>query len=126
MKARQSGITLLGFLIVLVVVGFFGYMAMKLGPSYLEFLGVKKAMSQIASEGADGKSLDSIRRELFFKMNFQYVDDATIKPSDITIARQSGAATLNVDYEKQMPFMFNIDFLLHFENSVPLQGNLGN
>lgn len=124
--SRQSGITLIGFLIVLIVIGFFGYMAMKLVPSYIEFMGVKKALNQIATSGTQGKSLDEIRRELFFKMNFQYVDDATISPSDITIVRNRGdASTLNVDYDKQVPFIANVDFLLHFDSSVPLQGNVG-
>ncbi|HEY1589084.1 MAG TPA: DUF4845 domain-containing protein [Rhodanobacter sp.] len=125
MKSRQSGITLIGFLIVMAVVGFFAYMAMKLLPSYSEYAGVVKAMNQIATEGTGGKTLDAIRRELFFKMNFQYVDDATIKPADITIVRSNGDANqLHVEYDKQIPFMYNISFLLHFEKSVSLQGNV--
>ena len=125
MKSKQSGITLIGFLIVLMVVGFFGYMALKILPSYSEFMGVSKSMNQIATEGTAGKSLDDIRRALMFKMNFQYVDDATIKPKDITIKRDSGGVTsLNVVYDKQIPFMYNIDFLLHFQKSVTLTGNL--
>ena len=47
MKSKQTGITLIGFLIILAVVAFFGYMAMKLVPSYVEFMGVKKAMNQM-------------------------------------------------------------------------------
>lgn len=126
MKSRQTGVTLIGFLIIMAIVGFFAYMAMKLFPSYSEYMGVTKAMNQIATEGTNGKSLDEIRRELMFKMNFQYVDDATIKPKDITIQRDTGGASqLNVAYDKQVPFMYNIDFLLHFDKSVPLQGNVG-
>ncbi|WP_243041093.1 DUF4845 domain-containing protein [Dyella sedimenti] len=125
MKSKQSGITLIGFLFILVVVGFFGFMAMKLVPSYTEFMGVDKAMNQVASSGVEGKSLDDIRRDLMFKLGFQYVDDATIKPKDITITRDNGAAQLNVSYDKRIPFMYNIDFLLHFEKSVALQGNVG-
>jgi hypothetical protein len=126
MKSKQSGITLIGFLIIIIVVGFFGYMAMKLLPSYSEYMGVVKAMNQIGTEGMSGKTLDDVRRELMFKMNFQYVDDATIKPADITIKRDTtGASQLQVVYDKQIPFMYNIDFLLHFDKSVPLQGNVG-
>jgi hypothetical protein len=126
MKFKQSGVTLIGFLIIMAIVGFLGYMAMKLLPSYSEYMGVTKAMNQIATEGTNGKSLDDIRRELMFKMNFQYVDDATIKPTNITIKRDSGGASqLLVIYDKQIPFMYNIDFLLHFNKSVPLQGNVG-
>lgn len=126
MKKTQSGITLIGFLIVLLVLGFFGFMAMKLVPAYTEFMGVNKAMNQVASNGVEGKTLDDIRRDLMFKMGFQYVDDSTIKPKDITISRKNNAAELHVEYEKRIPFMYNIDFLLHFEKSVSLQGNLGN
>ncbi|MBN8895735.1 MAG: DUF4845 domain-containing protein [Rhodanobacter sp.] len=126
MKSKQSGITLIGFLLIIVVVGFFAYMAMKLAPSYSEYMGVTKAMNQIATEGTNGKSLDSIRRDLMFKLGFQYVDDATVKPANITIKRDAGGTSvLTVAYDKQIPFMYNIDFLLHFNKSVPLQGNVG-
>lgn len=123
MKSKQAGITLIGFLFVLIIVGFFGYMAMKLLPAYSEFMGVSKAMTQISTNGVDGKSLDDIRRDMMFKMGFQYVDDSTIKPKDITIDRTNGTK-LHVAYDKQVPFMYNIDFLLHFQKSVPLQGNV--
>ena len=125
MKKQQSGITLIGFLVVLIVVGFFGYMAMKLVPSYTEYMGVSKAMSQVASAGVEGKSLDEVRRDLIFKMGFQYVDDATVGPKDITLQRSGNAAQLKVAYDKRIPFLYNIDFLLHFEKSVTLQGNVG-
>ena len=125
MKTQQSGVTLVGFLVILLVVGFFGYMAMKLVPSYTEYMGVVKAMNGIASSGTSGRSLDEIRRDLLKKMDFQYVDDATVKPTDITISRDSGGTSeLHVAYDKDIPFMYNIDFLLHFEKTVPLQGNV--
>lgn len=126
MKSKQSGVTLIGFLIIIAVVGFLAYMAMRLVPSYSEYMGVAKAMNQIATEGTDGKSVDDIRRDLMFKMGFQYVDDSTIKPSDITVERNAGGASdLRVTYDKEVPFMYNISFLMHFDKSVPLQGNVG-
>jgi len=124
MKSKQTGITLIGFLVILVVVAFFGYAAMKLVPAYAESMGVTKAMNQIATSGVEGKSLDEIRRDLLFKMGFQYVDDATIQPQDITVERASTGNVLHVNYDKQIPFVYNIDFLLHFDKSVPLQGSV--
>ncbi len=126
MKSKQAGVTLIGFLIIMAVVGFLAFMAMKLVPSYSEYMGVVKAMNQVSTEGTNDKSLDQIRRDLMFKMGFQYVDDATIKPANITIKRDTGGASqLQVVYDKDIPFMYNIDFLLHFNKSVPLQGNVG-
>ncbi|WP_329740528.1 DUF4845 domain-containing protein [Dyella sp. A6] len=124
MKSKQAGITLIGFLIVLIVVGFFGYMAMKLVPPYTEYMGVVKAMNQEATDGVDGKTLDQIRRELSYKLSMQYADDNSITPSDITITHDNGGNQLNITYDKQTPFIYNIDFLIHFSKSVPLQGNI--
>lgn len=125
MKTRQSGVTLIGMLIIIMVVGFFGYMGMKLIPAYTEYMGVVKAMNGVASSGTSGRSLDEIRRDLLRRMDFQYVDDATVKPTDITIDRATGgASSLKVSYQKDIPFLYNIDFLVSFEKSVPLQGNV--
>lgn len=124
MKSKQSGITLIGFIVVLAVAGFFAFMAMKLVPAYTEYMGVAKAMNQIATEGVEGKTLDQIRRDLLFKLGFQYVDDSTIRPSDITMGQGASGNELRVSYDKTVPFMYNIDFLIHFEKSVPVQGNV--
>ena len=40
MQRKMMGITLIGFVIVLVVLGFFGYVAMRLIPAYTEYYGV--------------------------------------------------------------------------------------
>ena len=48
-KRAQRGITLIGFILVLIVVCFFGYMGMVLGPSYNEYFSVKKAVNTVAA-----------------------------------------------------------------------------
>ena len=123
MKSKQKGITLIGFLMLLMVVGFFGYMAMKLVPAYMEFMGVTKAMNQLATEGGS-TSVDQLRRNLMNKLDFQYVGSDTITPQDIGLKRTGNGAELNVSYDKRIPFMYNVDFLVHFEKSVKLQGNI--
>ena len=47
LRSRQSGITLLGFIIVLAVVGFFAFLFMKLYPAYYEYYNVVSAMEAI-------------------------------------------------------------------------------
>ncbi|TCV97502.1 uncharacterized protein DUF4845 [Luteibacter rhizovicinus] len=123
MKSKQSGITLIGFVMVLFVLGFFAFMGMKLVPSYIEYMGVVKAMNQ-ETESGDGMTLDTLRRDLLYKLSFQYVDDATIKPANITVSRANNGAQLTVAYDKKIPFIYNIAFLLHFEKSVQLKGNV--
>ncbi|GAB2571052.1 DUF4845 domain-containing protein [Dyella jejuensis] len=124
MKSKHAGITLISFLIVVLVAGFFAYMAMKLVPAYTEFMGVQKAMGEMAGENNDGKSFEEIRRDLIRKMDYQYVSDGTVQPGDISIGQGAQGTELRVAYDKDIPFVYNIDFLVHFEKSVPITGNI--
>ncbi|HEX5121784.1 MAG TPA: DUF4845 domain-containing protein [Rhodanobacteraceae bacterium] len=123
MKAHRysRGITLLGFLILLCVAGFFAYVVMKLVPVYVEYFGVVKAMEQIKEEpGAAQKSVEEIRRDLNVKFDLQYVDEKDIPPQAIQLRREATGPTLRIAYEKRVPFMYNIDLVASFDKSVNL------
>lgn len=121
-KKAQSGMTIFSVLVILIVVGFFVYMGMRLVPPYVDYFDVSAAMEQVATEGVSGKSLRQVRRDFDLKLSFQYADDI-IKPKDVTFEKnKKGGTTMHVDYEQKVHFLYNIDFLLHFKKSVELQG----
>ncbi len=123
MKAHRysRGITLIGFLIMLCVAGFFAYIVMKLVPVYVEYFGVVKAMEQIKNEpGAAQKSVEEIRRDLNVKFDLQYVDEHDIPPQAIQVKREATGPVLRIAYEKRVPFMYNIDLVASFDKSVNL------
>ena len=123
MKAQRysRGITLLGFLIMLCVAGFFAYIVMKLVPVYVEYFGVVKAMEQVRNEpGAAQKSVEEIRRDLNVKFDLQYVDEKDIPPQAIQVKREATGPTLRIAYEKRVPFMYNIDLVASFDKTVNL------
>jgi hypothetical protein len=123
MKAHRysRGITLIGFLMLLCVAGFFAYCVMKLVPIYVEYFGVVKAMEQIKDEpGAAQKSIEEIRRDLNVKFDLQYVDEQDIPPQAIQLKRESTGPTLRIAYEKRVSFMYNIDLVASFDKSVKL------
>jgi Tfp pilus assembly major pilin PilA len=123
MKAHRysRGITLIGFLILLCVAGFFAYVVMKLVPVYVEYFGVVKAMEQVKNEpGAAQRSLDEIRRDLNVKFDLQYVDEKDVPPQAIQLKREATGPTLRIAYEKRVPFMYNIDLVASFDKSVNL------
>ena len=125
MKMRQKvrGITLIGFVIVLCVLGFFAYMAMRLIPMYVEYFGVVKSMEHIRSEPGSGqKSVDQIRRDMLTEFDTQYVDEKSVPPAAIQVVREAGGATLRVAYEKRVPFIYNLDLVGKFDKSVTLSG----
>lgn len=121
MKTQQRGITLIGFVFVLIIVGFFAYMAMKLVPAYAEYMGVVKTVKETAAEpGEYNKPLAQIRDDMSFKGSFQYVDNSTMKDAKLRIDTGNGPPKLAMSYDKVIPFLYNISFLLHFETSAPM------
>jgi hypothetical protein len=123
MKSRQSGITLFGFIFLLLVFGFFAFMAMKLVPAYIDFFSLSKAMTQVSTESVDGKTQNDIRRDFMFKLSFQYADQL-ITPQNIEFSRTDSGTDMKVAYDQRIPFISNIDFLLHFHKTVKLKGHV--
>ena len=67
MKRKQSGLSLVGFLVVLAVVGFAAYIGMKLFPMYQEYYSVRSAAKGLASEPGVGDMDPSKIQDLFFR-----------------------------------------------------------
>ena len=122
-RYRNRGITLIGFLMLMAVVGFFAYMAMRLIPMYSEYMGVVKSMNLLKAEpGSRNFSPEQVRRDLSLKFNTQYVDDAAIPPESIMVERKGGNSTLRIRYERRVPFVYNLELLATFDKTVSLTG----
>lgn len=122
-RKKVEGITLIGFVILLIVAGFFAYMAMRLIPMYVEYFGVLKSMDQLRQDPrAATMALNEVRAELSLKFSTQYVDDTSVPPTAISLKKEAGASTLRVNYEKRVPFIYNIDLVATFDKSINLSG----
>jgi hypothetical protein len=119
--ATQKGITLIGFAIVLCVVGFFAYAAMKLLPTYMEYFGVVKSVRSLQTEaGIENMSIDEIRRKLSLVFEVQYVDEQDVPLTSVSLITANGQHSLRVAYDRDIPFVYNIDLLIHFDKTVDL------
>ena len=118
---RQRGITLIGFLIVLSVAGFFIYIGMKLLPVYSEYYSVVSAMKGVAEEPGIANRDPGAIRELF-RRRFEIGYVESVRPENIRILRDSNGQRLEVTYEVRRPLMFNLDFVAKFEKTVDMGG----
>lgn len=119
MKRKQSGFTLIGFIILLVVASFFGYMGMVIGPAYSEYYGVVKAMNFVAAEAKPNDTdFETLRRGLDRQFNVGYVETVTGK--DAKLVHDKTGNLLTIDYEARKSFIYNIDFVMKFSHSAPL------
>jgi len=118
---KQRGITMIGFIMVLGVVGFFAFAFMKLYPAYAEYFGVVKSMKSLQGEaGIENASIDFIRAKLSLQYNLQYVNDANVPPAAAQLITANGQHSLRIAYDRDIPFLYNVDFLVHFDHTVDL------
>ncbi len=121
---RQRGITLLGFLFILIVLGFFAYMGMRLFPIYNEFYTVTREMEAVKKEaGVALRTPNQVREMLFARLYISYVEN--VKAQHVNITRERGTYTMTVKYELEQPFIHNIHFLGRFDKTVELTGHPG-
>ena len=117
----QKGITLIGFAMVLCVGRFFAYAAMKLIPLYTEYFGVVKSMKSLQTDaGIESMSIDDIRRKLNVQFDLQYVSDKDVPPNSAQLITQNGQRSLRVAYDVQIPFLYNVDLMVHFDKTIDL------
>jgi len=116
---KQQGMSMIGLVLFMSLLGFFVYAGIRLGPIYSENYSVVKAMKVVANKpGAASKSPSAIKNDLMKNFNTSYVD--RVKSKDIKIIRNRGKQ-LQVKYSVQEPFIGNLDFLVHFEKTIPLK-----
>lgn len=124
MRRKQGGITLIGFIIVAAVAGFFVYIGMKLFPMYSEYYAVKSALKGLAAEPNAG-NLDPgrIQTLLFRRLDMSYSD--SIKKDNVKIQRVDSGWQIEVKYEVRKPLVANLDVVGRFQASQQLSGGGG-
>lgn len=125
-RSRQSGITLLGFLIVLAVLGVFAFIGMKLFPAYTEYYNVVGAMEAVAREPGSARwSPAEIISSLQKRMYVNYVNEKYVNKRSFVLKRSGNGYTLTVKYERREPMVYNLDYVAKFERTVQINGLTG-
>jgi Tfp pilus assembly major pilin PilA len=121
MVSKLRGMTLMSFMIVLVVVGFFALIVMKLFPMYSEYYSLKGVMEEYAAQ-PNSASLagGQVWQELERRFDIAYVD--SVKREHIKVSREGGVSRLNIAYEVRVPMFGNLDVVGKFDNTVDLSG----
>jgi hypothetical protein len=118
---RQSGLTLIGFFIVLAVVMFFIYAGMRLIPLYLEYHALTSAMSTLQNDPAAKKmSPMKIKQTIENSLWVSYSTE-NIQRKHMRISKKSDGINVRVVYEVRRPFLGNVDLITHFDHSVVLR-----
>jgi hypothetical protein len=111
MRKTQLGIGLGGLMVgavIFIVLAMFG---MKLGPSYLEFFAIKKAVNAIAQEKR-GATVNDVRKA--FDARATIDDITTVKGADLEVTKEGNDLVVSASYRKEIPLAGNMGVYIEF------------
>ncbi len=120
MRQRQLGMTFIGLLCILVLVGTIGYAGVRLIPLYLNYMKLARTMESAATEfKGENPDLSGVRKSL--DRHWAIEDITAVEQKDIEITKDEHGMQLHVAYDDSAPYIANISLSVHFEKTVTVQ-----
>lgn len=115
---KQQGFSFWSLSATVIGIVFVAVIGMKLVPAYLEFFAVKKAIMNMKTNGSL-KTMGKSDIQLAFSKSARIDNIKSVTPEDLEIGKdESGGATVYVEYQVQVPMVYNITALLDFSVST--------
>ncbi len=119
---RQQGVTMIGWIIILAIIGFFVLWVLRLGPVYMENYSVKKALASLENDPeAYSLSAKQAKNRMDGYFNINYI--TTVPREAVKIKKGGGALKVEIDYEVRVPIVGNIDAILSFSDKAEITSN---
>lgn len=116
-KFKQQGMTGIGWLIVLGLVGFFSLAAIRVVPIYMEAFKVRGSLKSLAKEPELSKK-SKLQIAKLVQKRFDIEDITSVSMSDIAIDKSTTLLVVAIDYEIRQEFMGNLDVVARFTEKV--------
>ena len=114
---RQAGVSLVMLLVACIVLALGAVAGMKVGPAYMEYAQIKKAVADIVQSGeARTASVAEVRKS--FDRRAQINDISVITGQDLDISKDGGNVVISFAYPKKVPLFSNMSLLIEFEGST--------
>ncbi len=120
MLRRQRGMTMIGALFVLALIGVIGYAGMRILPLYLNYMKVARSMEATASE-FKGDAVDQAALRRTLEKHWQIEDIDSVAASQVEIDKDEGATVMHVAYDDSAPYIANVSLTVHFELTTKVQ-----
>ena len=115
---RQRGMTMMGMLLVLIMLGFMAIVAMKVVPMYMDFYTVKSTIATVSKENVAQMSTEEIHRAIQKRFDIGYIN--SIQAKDLKIRNERTGKVLDLDYRDERELFYGLYVLLKHKEIIPL------
>jgi len=121
MRSRQTGVTFIGWVVLLIPVAMIFFAGLKLFPIYANHFKVAKALEQTASENKATEVISplAMRRELERRFDVEGIEEPSL--DSIVIERDGDEWVMIAQYDREAAFIGNLALTVHFDKRVVIQ-----
>lgn len=109
---KQRGISLMGLIVTLGVLGFLGVMAAKLMPAYVEYFSVKKIFATMDQAGDLKGTVKEIRRSYDTRNAIE--DVKSVRGEDLEITKEGGETVVTAQWSVKTTLVANVSACIDF------------
>ncbi|MGB2248750.1 MAG: DUF4845 domain-containing protein [Alcanivorax sediminis] len=114
MPSRQRGLSLIGWMVILIVVAILGTAAFRMIPAYMQHNTIRTAISNLLQDNKVAlMSGSEIRDALSKRFMINQVD--VIKVDDLVMTKEGGVLKIATDYEVREPLFYNVSIVMTFK-----------
>ncbi|MGH8197847.1 MAG: DUF4845 domain-containing protein [Steroidobacteraceae bacterium] len=118
MQHRQRGMTMLGIIVIIIVVGAWVYAGIRLTPKYLEYMRIAATLEKVRDEYSNNPGSTEFMLRKAIERHFDIEMVEVITSNDIEINKDGGVFSVRAAYEDTVPLAGNVSFLVEFDKTV--------
>jgi type II secretory pathway pseudopilin PulG len=110
----QRGMSLIGLLAWAIIVGFVGYVAVRVLPTVNEYMTIQRAVERVASEAPP--TVGEVRRAFDRQKDIEYAI-SSISGKDLEVTKENERLVIRFAYDKEIPIVEPVYLLLKYKGS---------
>jgi Tfp pilus assembly protein PilE len=119
-RRHERGMTFIGLLCILALVGAIGYAGIRLVPVYLNYMKIARTMEMTATE-VKGENPDPGNMRRILERHWTIEDPTAIDFKDIEITKDESGVSMHVAYDDAVPYIANVSLSVHFDKTVKVK-----
>ena len=110
----QRGLSLIGLLAWAIIIGFIGYLAVRVLPTINEYLTIQRAVNRVAAESP--ATVSEVRRAFDKQKDIEY-SISSISGKDLEVTKENEKLVIRFAYDKEIPIMEPVYLLLKYKGA---------
>ena len=114
MRRHQTGLSILAWLVVLIIIGSIAVLTVRLAPHYIDYHTLISIIEGLPANSVHTMSKGEIRDTMLKRMKINNIRDLDVR-TILEIDRKRDGTALVLRYERREPLVYNVDLIVTFD-----------